>query len=133
MAVQFVTVPQWPSPKGYANGTFGSGRPLHVAGQIGWNADGQFEAVTLIDQFAVALDNVLAVLAAAGGEPSDIASMTVYVTEISAYRAALPQLGAVWKPRLGKHFPAMALVAVTALVEPAALIEISAVAYIAGA
>jgi enamine deaminase RidA (YjgF/YER057c/UK114 family) len=131
MAVQFVTVPQWPAPKGYANGTLGSGRPLHVAGQIGWNAAGQFEAVTLIAQFAVALDNVLAVVAAAGGDPSDIASMTVYVTDISAYRAVLPELGAIWRPRLGKHFPAMALVAVTALVEPAALVEIAAVAYIA--
>jgi enamine deaminase RidA (YjgF/YER057c/UK114 family) len=132
MSVEFITVPQWPKPKGYANGVLsGEGsRTLHVAGQIGWNAAGQFEATSLIAQFGVALDNVLAVVRAANGQPTDVASMTIYVTDIEAYRSALPQFGEMWRPRFGKHFPAMALVAVSALVEPSAKVEISAVAYL---
>jgi enamine deaminase RidA (YjgF/YER057c/UK114 family) len=125
-----IVVAGWPAPRGYANGRVGHGRAVHVAGQIGWGADGTFVDGGLIAQFGQALDNVLAVVRAAGGVAEDIATMTVFVTDIAAYRAATPQLGAVWRPRLGKHFPAMALVAVTALVEPAAVIEIQATAYV---
>jgi enamine deaminase RidA (YjgF/YER057c/UK114 family) len=125
-----VQVPGWPVPRGYANGRVGHGRAVHVAGQIGWDADGSFVDGGVVGQFGQALDNVLAVVRAAGGVPEDIATMTVFVTDIEAYRGAQKELGAVWRPRLGKHFPAMALVAVTALVEPDALIEIQATAYV---
>lgn len=125
-------MPGWPAPRGYANGRIGAGRALHVAGQIGWDEHGQF-ADGFLPQMARALDNVLAVVRAAGGTAEDIAEMTVYVTDIAAYRASLKELGGVWRPRLGKHFPAMALVAVSALVEPSALVEIQAVAYLGGA
>jgi enamine deaminase RidA (YjgF/YER057c/UK114 family) len=125
-----VDVPGWPRPRGYANGAIGTGRVLHVAGQIGWNAAQEFESTDLIAQFGVALDNVLAVVRAAGGAATDIAELTVYVTDIPAYRAGAAALGAVYRDRMGKHFPAMALVGVTELVEPRARVEIQAVAYL---
>lgn len=125
-----VVVPSWPPPRGYANGMVGQGRTLHVAGQIGWDAQGVFHSDELLPQFAQALDNVLAVVAAAGGSATDIASMTVFVTDLDAYRAGLRELGALWRPRLGKHFPAMALVGVAGLVEPRAKVEIQAIAHL---
>lgn len=132
MSAPEVAVPGWPVPRGYANGRTGEGRAVHVAGQIGWDETGAF-ADGLVAQLARALDNVIAVVRAAGGTGEDIATMTVFVTDIAAYRAAQKELGAVWRPRLGKHFPAMALVAVTALVEPRAVVEIQATAYVGGA
>ena len=118
------------SPKGYSDGRIGRGTVLHIAGQVGWTAAQKFEAKDLVGQFAQALDNILAVLAAAHAHVDDIAEMTIYVTDIAAYRAARKELGPVWRARLGTHFPAMALVAVSALVEPEAVIEIQAVAYL---
>ncbi len=116
-------------PKGYANGRIGRGPALHVAGQVGW-VDGKFVAKDLVGQFAQALDNVLAVLKAAHAHPDDVAEMTIYVTDIVAYRAARKELGPLWRARMANHYPAMALVAVSALVEPEALVEIQAVAYL---
>ena len=116
-------------PKGYADGRIGRGAVLHVAGQVGWKA-GVFEAKDLAGQFAQALDNVLAVLGAAHAHVEDIAEMTIYATDMAAYRAARKALGPVWRARMGSHFPAMALVGVAALVEPEALVEIQAVAYL---
>ena len=118
----------WPRPRGYANGAVTRGRTLHVAGQVGWNEGGVFVAKDLPGQLAQALDNVLAVVRAAGGAPEDIAHMRVYVTDLDAYRGSLREVGAAWKARLGRHFPAMALVGVAGLVEREALVEIEAVA-----
>lgn len=129
MSTTEVIVPGWPQPKGYANGRIGEGRALHVGGQIGW-VDGKFYAHELVGQFAQTLDNVLAVVRAAGGTAESIASMTVFVTDIPAYRAATRALGPVWRERMGRHYPAMALVGTPMLVEPEALIEIQAVAYL---
>ncbi len=120
-----------PAARGFSHGRTGRGRAVHVAGQIGCDENGVCRAGFVL-QFAKALDNVLAVVRAAGGTPEDIATMTVYVTDIAAYRGALRDLGAAWRERLGKHFPAMALVAVAALVEPAAAVEIQAIAYVGG-
>jgi enamine deaminase RidA (YjgF/YER057c/UK114 family) len=128
-----VVVPGWPPPKGFSNGRVGVGRVLHVAGQIGCNPDGTFPFATLPEQFGLALDNVIAVVRAAGGVPEDIAEMTVFVVDMNAYRSGRKQLGPIWKERLGKHYPAMALVAVKDLFEPDAMVEIQAVAYIGGA
>jgi len=130
MSTEGVVVEGWPAPKGYSNGRVGRGPVLHVAGQIGWTPEGAFEAKDLVGQFAVALSNVIDVVHAAHGRVTDIAEMTVYVTDIAAYRAARKQLGPIWKERMQGHFPAMALVAVSALVEPEALVEIQAVAYL---
>lgn len=118
----------WLPPKGYVNGIVAAGRTLYVAGQVGWNAQCQFDSDELVDQFAQALDNVVAVVRAAGGSAQNIAKMTVYCTDLAAYRRSLRALGKAWRSRIGKHFPAMALVGVAGLVEPRALVEIEAVA-----
>lgn len=130
MSTEGVVVEGWPAPKGYSNGRVGRGAVLHVAGQIGWEPDGTFVAKDLVSQFAKALANVVAVVHAAHGKVSDIAEMTVYVTDIAAYRAARKELGPIWKQHMLSHFPAMALVGVSALVEREALVEIQAVAYL---
>ncbi len=119
-----------PPPRGYADGRIGHGPALHIAGQVGWNAQQKFETHDMVGQFSVALDNVLNVLRLAHGHPEDIAEMTIYVTDIQAYREARRALGPIWKAKIGNYFPAMALVGVTALVEPEALVEIQAVAYL---
>jgi enamine deaminase RidA (YjgF/YER057c/UK114 family) len=129
MSSEEIFVEGWPKPKGYSNGRVGRGAALHVGGQIGWNERGEL-AVGLVAQFAKTLDNVLAVVRAAGGAPSDIAAMTVFVTDVVEYRSARKLLGPVWRERMGSHYPAMALVAVTALVELDAVVEIEAVAYV---
>jgi enamine deaminase RidA (YjgF/YER057c/UK114 family) len=128
MTLEFVRPPGWPPPKGYENGVVARGVTLFVAGQVGWNERGDFTSDDLAEQFARALDNVLTVVRAAGGQPSDIANMTIYVTDLTAYRTSLLAIGKAWRDRLGKHYPAMALVGVAGLVEPRALVEISATA-----
>src|SRR4029077_6855742 len=86
MSTELVMVENAPNPKGYANGRIGRGPVLHVAGQVGWGADGQFAAKDLVGQFAQALDNVLAVLKTAHAHVDDIAEMTIFVTDIVSYR-----------------------------------------------
>jgi enamine deaminase RidA (YjgF/YER057c/UK114 family) len=129
--LELVQPPGFPRPRGYANGVITTGRTLWIAGQVGWEPDGRFASDDLVDQFARALDNVLAVVAAAGGTPTDVARMTVYVTDLDAYRSAGPRLGEAWRARMGRHYPAMALVGVAGLVEPRAKVEIEAVAALA--
>jgi len=104
------------------------GRPLYVAGQVAWDGEQRIGSDDFAAQFAQALDNVLAVVAAAGGSPQDLAQMTIFVADKEAYAAATPQLGAVWRQRCGRHYPAIALVEVAALLEPRALVEIQAIA-----
>jgi enamine deaminase RidA (YjgF/YER057c/UK114 family) len=127
MTLTVLQPPGWPRPKGYANGMAGAGRFVVIAGQIGWDVDGRF-ADGLPAQIGQALRNILAVLAEAGGGPEHIARLTWYVTDISAYRASAAALGPVWREVMGRNFPAMAVVGVTALVEPDALVEIEATA-----
>lgn len=117
----------WPRPRGYANGMAGTGRVVLLAGQIGWDAQGRF-AEGLVAQTAQALRNIRTLLAEAGGGPADIARMTWFVTDIAAYRTAGAPLGAAWREVMGRHYPAMSVVGVAALVEPDALVEIEATA-----
>jgi enamine deaminase RidA (YjgF/YER057c/UK114 family) len=119
--------PDWPRPKGYANGMLGAGRVVFVGGQVGWDAEGHF-ASGFVAQTAQALRNILDVLAEANAGPQHIARLVWYVTDMAAYRASLRELGPVWREVMGRHYPAMAVVGVTALVEPAALVEIEAMA-----
>lgn len=118
----------WVAPRGYANGVAGRGEVLFVAGQVGWDARGRLVSEDFARQFDQALSNVLAVVEAAGGRPTDIAKMTVYVTDLDEYRSATRVIGEYWRARLGKHYPAMALVKVAGLLEPGAKVEIEAVA-----
>ena len=127
-SLRFLQPEHFAPPRGYANGALTDGPLIHVGGQIGWNAAQEFETDDFAEQFAQALDNVIAVVRAGGGEPETIASMTIFVTDLPAYRASAKKLGAIWKARLGKHYPAMALLGVAGLVEERALLEIQAVA-----
>ena len=122
--------PGWPRPKGYANGASATGRLVVTAGVVGWNADEEFECEELAGQFRQALVNILAILAEGGAGPEHLVRMTCYVTDIEAYRQSLAEIGAAWRETIGRHFPAMAVVGVTALVESAARIEIEATAVV---
>ena len=117
----------WPRPKGYANGMVGTGRVAVLAGQIGWDKDGNF-ADGLVAQTGQALRNILTVLAEAGGNAANIARLTWYVTDIAAYRREASALGPVWREVMGRTFPTMSVIGVSALVEEKALVEIEAIA-----
>jgi enamine deaminase RidA (YjgF/YER057c/UK114 family) len=116
----------WPRPKGYANGMAGEGRVVLVSGQIGWDAEGKF-AQGMVAQIELALRNVLAVMAEAQGGPEHIGRLVWYVTDMPAYRACVKELGPVWRALMGRNYPAMAVIGVSELVEPEALVEIEAV------
>ena len=120
----------WARPRGYSNGIEAEGRMVFVAGQIGWNEQGEFHEHTLGGQFRQALKNVLAVLKEAGAGPEHIARMTMFVTNREEYLATRPQLGEAWKELMGKNFPAMAVIIVTGFVEPEAKIEIETTAVV---
>ena len=117
-------------PRGYSHGMKGEGEWLFVAGQIGWNREGRMVSADFAEQFAQALDNVLDVVWAGGGKPQSVARMTIYVTDKREYRARAKAVGEAWRRRLGKHFPAMALVEVKSLLEDEAKVEIEALALI---
>lgn len=120
----------WAPPRGYANGIVATGKVLFIGGQIGWNpksATPEFPA-TFEGQFEQTLANVCEVLRAAGGQPEQLTRLTVYVTDKKEYLASLKAIGAAWKKHLGRHYPAMALVQVVALVEDLAKVEIEATA-----
>lgn len=118
----------WARARGYSNGVIAQGRVLAIGGQIGWNAQQVFVAEDFVGQFDQALANVVAIVRAAGAEPTAIVQLTCYVTDLAAYRAAAPTLGPIWRAHMGRHYPAMALVGVTGLVEPQALVEIEGLA-----
>jgi enamine deaminase RidA (YjgF/YER057c/UK114 family) len=117
----------WPPPRGYSNGLAGEGRLVILGGQIGWDAQGRF-AEGFVPQVRQALANIATILAEAGGRPEHIARLTWYVTDIAEYRASLAELGPAYRAIMGRHFPAMTLVQVVALVEPEARVEIEATA-----
>jgi enamine deaminase RidA (YjgF/YER057c/UK114 family) len=120
----------WPRPRGYANGISVTGRLIATAGVVGWNAHEEFETDDLAGQFRQILLNTLAILAEDGAGPEHIVRMTWYVTDIDAYRNSLPAIGTAYKELIGKNFPAMAVVGVTALVEPRAKLEIETLAVV---
>ena len=121
----------WPQPRGYANGMVAAGRVLVTGGLVGWDAQGVF-AKGFIGQLRQTFLNIRAVVEAGGGRVEDIVRLTWYVTDIATYRASLKEMGPAYREVFGRHFPAMAVVAVTALVEPEALLEIEATAVVAG-
>jgi enamine deaminase RidA (YjgF/YER057c/UK114 family) len=122
----------WPRAKGYSDGMLApsGSRILFVAGQIGWDGERKLVAGGFAEQFAQALKNVVAVVGAAGGKPADIARVTLYVTDKRQYVAAREAIGVSWREIVGRHFPAMAMVEVSGLLEPGALVEIEATAAI---
>ena len=117
-----VNPPELPEPVGYAHAVVAGGA-IYLGGQIG-------EGETVVEQFDSAAGRVITALRAAGGEPDDLVSLVVYTTEIEEYRASLKELGEVWQRHFGRHYPAMALLGVDALLEPAAKVELMGVAVI---
>jgi enamine deaminase RidA (YjgF/YER057c/UK114 family) len=117
----------WPQPKGYANGMRARGEMVFVGGMIGVDGEGRF-ADGFVAQMKQALMNIAAVLAEAGAAPRHIVRLTWYVRDMDEYLADLPALGAAYREVMGRHFPAMAVVEVTRLVEPLARLEIEATA-----
>ena len=120
----------WVAPKGYANGVAARGTMVFTGGQIGWNAQQQFESDDFIDQTRQTLLKVRAILEAGGAGPEHLVRLTWYVVDRNEYNARLKELGAVYREVLGKNFPAMACVQVAALMEERAKIEIEATAVV---
>ncbi|HEY7810539.1 MAG TPA: RidA family protein [Allosphingosinicella sp.] len=122
--------PGWPRPKGYSNGIEARGRMIFTAGVIGWDAAERILSDTLAGQFEQVLKNTLAILAEGGAGPEHVVRMTWYVTDRDEYVASLGEIGTAWRALMGRHYPAMAVVAVSALVEPAAKVEIETTAVV---
>ena len=120
----------WVPAKGYANGIAARGTQVFVGGQIGWNAQQQFETDDFIAQTRQTLQNVMAVLKEAGAGPEHMVRMTWYVIDRVEYNARLKELGGVYRDVIGKHFPAMTCVAVAALMEARAKVEIEVTAVV---
>lgn len=120
----------WAKPIGYSNGVAARGRQVYVGGQIGWNGQCQFETDDFVEQVRQTLKNVVAVLAAGGAGPEHVTTMTWYFTDKAEYLSNLKGIGQAYREIMGKNFPAMAAMQVTALIEDRAKIEIQAIAVV---
>ena len=127
---EFLHPKGWKATPGYACGMAAEGRMLFLGGLIGWNAEQEFETDDFAGQVAQTLRNIVAVLAEGGARPEHIVRMTWYVTDKQAYLSGLRDIGAAYKATLGRHYPAMALVQVVALVEDRAKVEIEVTAVV---
>ena len=119
---------EWSRPSGFANGIEAEGKFIFVAGQVGWNAKQKFESDDFVDQVKQTLKNVLAVLKEAGAGAENITRMTWFIIDKEEYKARAREVGEVYRELMGKHFPAMTLVEVSALLEDRAKVEIEATA-----
>ena len=120
----------FPPASGFSYGSLAAaGRLLHIAGMTGHHVDGSI-AGTLVDQFGDACESVVRVIEEAGGSPTDLVSMTIYTSDIAAYRAHLPEIGQRYRAVFGKHFPPMALFGIRELFDPRALVELLCVAVV---
>ena len=120
----------WVAPKGYANGIEARGRQIYVGGQIGWNAQCQFETDDLVMQIKQALQNCVDVVRAAGGGPEHIVRMTWYLEDKKEYVARLKEIGTVYRDTMGRNYPAMSAIQIADLVEDEAKVEIEVTAVI---
>ncbi len=128
--MEILQPPGWKRPKGYSNGVAASGRMVFVAGQVGWSTDEVFESDVFADQFRQALINVVAVLHEAGAGPEHIVRMMMYFTDKREYLDQLAEVGAAYRATIGRNYPAMAAVEVSALMEDRAKVEIEATAVV---
>ena len=126
--MQVLLPPGWPRPKGYSNGVAASGRMVFIAGMVGWDSEGRFHSDDIVEQTRQALQNVVAVLAEAGGRPEHIVRITWYVTDKREYLAAGRAIGAAFREIIGAYNAAMSAVEVSALMEDEAKVEIEATA-----
>ncbi|MEX0286275.1 MAG: RidA family protein [Paracoccaceae bacterium] len=118
----------WKPAKGYANGMVAEGKVLFVGGQIGWNAQQEFETHDFIGQMTQALQNIRDVVEAAGGQVEDLVRLTWYVTDKAEYLRRQREVGEAYRSVMGYHFPSMTMVVISALVEDEAMVEIEATA-----
>ncbi|MBV8031900.1 MAG: RidA family protein [Betaproteobacteria bacterium] len=130
MSLTILQPPGWARPRGFSNGIAASGRLVFIAGQVGWTGEGRWEARDFAGQFRQALKNVLDVLAEAKGGPQHIVRLTWYVIDRDEYVAALAPVGRAYRDLMGRHFPTMAVVQVSGLVEKEARLEIEATAVV---
>ena len=128
MSFTFLHPEGWKPAKGYANGILAEGRMVFTGGQIGWNANQEFETDDFAGQTEQTLQNIVDILAEAGAGPEHLVRLTWYVTDKQEYLSCQRELGEAYKRVIGRHFPAMALVQVVALVEDRAKVEIEATA-----
>jgi enamine deaminase RidA (YjgF/YER057c/UK114 family) len=129
-AHEFLHPKGWRQPKGFANGIAARGRLVFLAGQVGWNAEQRFESADFIAQARQALANIVALVREAGGAPEHITRLTWFVLDKKEYLSRLGELGLAYRAEMGKHYPTMTLVQITALVEDQARVEIEATAVI---
>jgi len=120
----------WSRPHGYSNGIAAEGRMVFVAGMIGWDDSQVIRTDSMAGQVEQTLKNTIAVLAEADAEPRHIVRMTWYITSRDAYLSDIKEIGAVWRKVIGKHYPAMAVVQVSALIESSAMVEIETTAMV---
>jgi len=127
---EFLQPPGWVVPKGYANGVSVSGRQIYLAGQIGWNESLQVVSSRFAVQTRQALQNIVTLLAQAGGRPEHLVRLTWWVTTLDEYRAEQKEIGAAYRDIIGRHFPPMSVIGIAGLLEPGAKVEIEATAVI---
>ena len=131
MNVERINPEELARPSGFSHAVAASaGRTVYLAGQIGMDRNGKLAAGGVVPQFEQALGNLLTALAAAGGQPEDLVSLTIYLTDVEDYQAHGKEIGAVWRRLAGTQYPAMAGVGVTRLWDPAALVEIQGIAVV---
>ena len=127
---EFLQPPGWMVPKGYSNGVSTSGRQIYLAGQIGWNESLQVVSSRFAVQTRQALQNIVTLLAQAGGRPEHLVRLTWWVTTLDEYRAEQKEIGAAYRDVIGRHFPPMSVIGIAGLLEPGAKVEIEATAVI---
>jgi enamine deaminase RidA (YjgF/YER057c/UK114 family) len=118
----------WAKPKGYAYGVLAVGRQIFLAGQVGWNAHQQFESDRLVDQVQQALQNIVTLLTEANARPEHLVRLTWFITSRDEYLAQMKEIGAAYRDVIGRTFPPMSVVQVSALIEARAKVEIEATA-----
>ena len=129
--MQILQPPGWARPKGFSNGiAVRGGRTVYIAGQVGWTGAGEWKDASFAGQFRQALANVVAVLAEAGGRPEHLVRLTWYLLDKQEYLASLRDVGAAYRELIGRHYPVMAVLQVSGLVEDRARLEIEATAVI---
>jgi enamine deaminase RidA (YjgF/YER057c/UK114 family) len=127
---EFLQPPGWTAPKGYSNGVCTSGRQVYLAGQIGWDETQHVVSSRFAVQVRQALQNIVVLLAQAGGRPEHLVRLTWFVTSLDEYRAELKEIGAAYRDVIGRHYPPMSVIAIAGLLEPGAKVEIEATAVI---
>ena len=128
--MQILQPPEWARPRGYACGVAAQGRLVFISGQVGWDGQGRFHSTDFVAQARQALQNVLTVLAEADGRPEHIVRLTWYIVDKQEYLACNKDLGMAYRELMGKHYPTMSVVQVTALMEDLARVEIEATAVV---